>query len=174
MMSSNDDGDESDVAHARQGGSDKLVPSAGSFRWRGHGHSSRNDVAGLRCISEESASTERSGGSSAHAGTRSGIDGEQRELSADILSSSGDVIGTVTVVVNKVQPAAAVADRNSRSVAEETLPGSAGEELGAATEVRVCAETFCHLFRVSAAECRALEEYFRLTRQPVAERMSWT
>lgn len=165
--SSDDDQEEAEPACGRQGGSGKLAPSAGSTRWRGH--SSRNDAAGLHCISEESVSTERSEGSSADVGNRS----EQREFSADVLSFSGDVIGSATLAVREEHPQASAGDVDQQSAAKESLQEDAAEGQGAATEVCVRAETFCHLFRVSAAECRALEEYFRLTRQPVAQRMSW-
>jgi hypothetical protein len=128
------------------------------------GKSGHYTAAALRCISEESAGTEPSG--------RSPGDGTQHQDQDKYQVAVGCIVSTAGVIIGRAEittvPAQHAPVEPTQSPAGSPFATSPADE---SREVRVVAEGYCHLFRASVADCRALEEHFLLSRRPVEQRL---
>jgi hypothetical protein len=153
----------SDVANS----TDQQVRSFkhGAAHPRGVSHQHSATTSGLsgrylRCISEESAGTEPSG--------RNPDDGAQHYDQTVHHTTVGCIVSSTGVVVGRAE----IATTLSQGAPTEARQSQAGSNPSdESREVRVVAEGYCHLFRASMADCRALEEHFLLSRQPVEQRL---
>jgi hypothetical protein len=153
----------SDVANS----TDQQVRSFkhGTAHPRGAPHQQTATTSGLsgrylRCISEESAGTEPSG--------RNLDDGAQHYDQTVHHTTVGCIVSSTGVVVGRAE----IATTLSQGAPTEARQSQAGSNPSdESREVRVVAEGYCHLFRASVADCRALEVHFILSRRPVEQRL---
>lgn len=156
--------------------------------------SGRFSSAPLQCISEESEGAGADRGARHEYDTQRavGVVGAGLFVEADLMNSTDDVcIGKVSLTCSAVpgvhandavtpehlQESSAVSDKSAKqrdSIASAVTGGEGGgngDDESAAVQVVVRAESFSHFFRVTAAECREMEEYFRLSRMAVHQRL---